>query len=110
MLGAGDSRCLMESDTEAAQLLSAGSPDHSGVGLAHARAHARYRTHTHAVYHVISPPHALLWPVRALTCTQTPSTRPFLRTEHSHSQTFIDHSCEQMETGGVVTGRTQSRL
>lgn len=49
VFSAGDSRCLMVSDTEAAQLLSVGSPDHSGVGLTHTHAQPTTHARTHTL-------------------------------------------------------------
>ena len=67
-------------------------PQRSGIN---ARTHAR--THTQST--TLSLGHTCFYLLCALTRAQTPSTRPFLRTTHSHSQTFIDHSCEEMERG-----------
>lgn len=46
VFNAVDSRCLMLSDGEAAQLLGVGSPDQRQVGLTRTRAETRYITHT----------------------------------------------------------------
>lgn len=73
------------------------------------------RTHIHTQSTTLSLWHTRFYLLCALTRTQTPSTRPFLRTTHSHSQTFIDHSCEEMErqreeTAPIVLNRVFNLL